>query len=255
MSFEDNKYGILRMYQKKSYRNIFSNELTMFDVCVGQTDLQIGCDLDLTSRSLALVRNSRHIISNHIKNHPEFETTLEPVMNDDSYPVLIQQMILSGIAAGTGPMAAVAGAVAQYVGNGLESESVQVFVENGGDIYFNSGRDRKIGIFAGDSPLSNKLAIKLPADGFPVGICTSSGTVGHSFSFGRADAVTVISKDTALADAVATAACNRIKKAQDIESALRFAMNISEISGIVAIMGETVGALGNIELAKVSNQG
>ncbi len=227
----------------------------MFDVCVGQTDLQIGCTKDLTALALSKVRKARSILNDYIDKHPGFAVALEPVSMDESAHVMIQKMIKAGKAAGTGPMAAVAGTISQFVGEALTGESDQVFVENGGDIYIASDKTRAIGIFAGDSPLSNKIAIKIIREQFPVGICTSSGTVGHSLSFGRADAVTVISKDTALADAVATAAGNIIKTPDDIRTALDFAMGIENILGVVAIMGDKFGVAGNIELAKVSNQG
>lgn len=243
------------MYQKRSYRNLFSNELVMFDVCVEQTDLQIGCDTDLSGIALAKVRKYRSILNSHIKKHPAFASALEPMQQDVAYPILIQTMIRAGQMAGTGPMAAVAGTIAQLVGEALLKESEQVFVENGGDIYISSKKDRTIGVFAGNSPLSNKVALKIAKNRFPLGICTSSGTVGHSLSFGKADAVTVVSKDTALADAVATAVGNRIKKPSDIAEAIEFGINIEGVEGILAIMGDKLGATGNIELAKVSNQG
>lgn len=234
---------------------MFSNELVMFDVCVGETDLQIGCTGDLVSEALSAVRKARSIIFHYIKRHPKFESTLKPISKDESAPNLIKEMIASGQAAGTGPMASVAGVISQYVGETLLEKSGQVFVENGGDIYISSDCDRTIGIFAGDSPLSDKIGIKIAGSKFPLGICTSSGTVGHSLSFGNADAVTVISKNTGLADAVATATANRIRKQSDIEAALEFAMGIDGILGIITIMGDKMGALGDIELAKVSNQG
>ena len=243
------------MYQKRSYRSLFSNELVMFDVCVGETDLQIGCTRDLTALALAGVRKARSILNHYIDKYPVFLTTLAPMPVDGSAPILIQTMQKAGKAAGTGPFAAVAGAIAQYVGEILLEESGQVFVENGGDIFMASESERTIGIYAGKSPLSNRIAIRINERQFPLGICTSSGTVGHSLSFGKADAVTVLSRDAALADAVATATANRISTNADIEPALSFAMGIEGITGVLAIIGDRLGALGNIELAKVSNQG
>jgi len=242
------------MYQRRSYRNLFRNELVMFDVCVEQTDLHIGSDIDLTNKALAAVRKARSILYRHISEYPIFETSLEPLECSASNHYLVNKMIKAGIEAGTGPMAAVAGMISQYVGESLLEHSKQVFVENGGDIYIASDRDRQIGIYAGKSPLSNKLAIRIRAGQFPLGICTSSGSVGHSFSFGKADAVTVISADTALSDAVATAACNKIKESSHIADALDFAMQIDGVLGVLAIMGDKFGAAGDIELAKVSNQ-
>ena len=242
------------MYEKRYYRNQFNNELVMFNVCVGETDLMIGCETDLSPEALRYVHRARSILNRHIDLYPDFKASLEPMKVNTDYDKLVNDMILSGIKAGTGPMAAVAGAVAEYVGRELMKGSGQVFVENGGDIFFASLKDRAISIFAGESVLSSKVAVKIKADKFPIGICTSSGTVGHSFSRGNADAVTIISKDAALADAVATASCNRIKTYHDIESALDFACSIEGILGAIAIVGDKLGAAGDIELASVGEQ-
>ncbi|MFO7612329.1 MAG: UPF0280 family protein [Clostridia bacterium] len=243
------------MYQKRSYRNLFGNELVMFDVCIGETDLRLGCDRDLTDVALRSVRKARAVISTHIENHPVFRTSMIPLETNPVYHPIINKMIEAGIAAGTGPMAAVAGAIAQYTGEALLEYSIQVFVENGGDIFFASNKDRVIGIYAGNSSLTGKLAIRIASESFPLGICTSSGTVGHSFSMGRADAVTVLARDTALADAVATAAGNMIRNPKDIKEALEFAMGIKGVAGILAIIGDKLGAAGEIELAAPGNQG
>ncbi len=242
------------MYQKRFYRELFKNELVMFELCVGQTDLVIGCEKDLSKTAESHLRKVRSIITAHIEKQPVFEKALKPIEPNPDYDQVINEMILAGIAAGTGPMAAVAGTVSQYIGERLVEFSKQVFIENGGDIYFASSEDRTIGIYAGDSPFSNKIGIKLTADRFPLGICTSSGTVGHSLSFGKADAVTVISKNTALADAVATAAGNVVKNPEDIKKALDFAMGIDGVDGILAIAGDKVGAAGSIELAALQKQ-
>ncbi|MBN2557153.1 MAG: UPF0280 family protein [Clostridia bacterium] len=243
------------MYQKRNYRNLFENELVMFDVCVGETDLRLGCDRDLTDVALRSVRKAREAISTHIENHPVFGTSLIPLAADPAYHPIVNKMIEAGIAAGTGPMAAVAGAIAEYTGKALLEYSEQVFVENGGDIFFASNKDRIIGIYAGNSMLTGRLAIRISSESFPLGICTSSGTVGHSFSMGRADAVTVLSRDTALADAVATAAGNMIRSPGDINKALDFAIGIKGITGILAIIGDKLGAVGEIELAAPGNRG
>ncbi len=243
------------MYRKRSYRNLFGNELVMFNICVGETDLMIGCDSDLSSAALRYVRRARSDINRHIDIYPEFKTSLAPLKVSGGYPDIVNNMILAGISAKTGPMAAVAGAVAEYTGKKLLEHSKQVFVENGGDIFFASDKDRIIGIYAGKSVLSNKIAVKIRCDMFPLGICTSSGTVGHSYSMGNADSITVFSKNTALADAVATAAGNIVQSHEDIKKALGFAMGIEGILGVVTIIGDKLGAMGDIELASPAEQG
>jgi ApbE superfamily uncharacterized protein (UPF0280 family) len=113
--------------------------------------------------------------------------------------------------AGVGPMAAVAGAVASFLGQVLGSCSREVIVENGGDIYLRSAHERVVAVFAGDSPFSYKIGLRVKPEDTPAGICTSSGTVGHSLSFGNADAVVIKGESAILADAVATQAGNLIK--------------------------------------------
>ena len=244
-------YGFI-MYEKRLYRNLFDNELVMFNVCVGETDLMIGCDTDLSSNALRYVRRARSILNKHIDIYPDFKASLAPLELNESYPDLINIMIQAGIAASTGPMAAVAGAVSEFIGNKLLKQSTQVFVENGGDIFFASQKDRTIAIYAGEAILSNKVGIKIKKELFPIGICTSSGTVGHSYSKGKANAVTVLSTNTALADAVATELGNRIQSADDIEKGLEFAVEIEGIIGAVVIIGDKLGAAGDIELASIA---
>lgn len=132
----------------------------------------------------------------------------------------------------------------------LMDKSKQIIIENGGDIYIKSDQDRLIGIYAGNSVLSGKFAIEIQKDLFPVGVCTSSATVGHSFSMGKADAAVVISKTCAVADAFATAFCNRIKKTEDIAPALEWVNGFDEVIGAVAIINDKIGAIGNIKLVK-----
>jgi ApbE superfamily uncharacterized protein (UPF0280 family) len=139
------------------------------------------------------------------------------------------------------------------VGKRLLSFSREVIVENGGDIFLEIERPRRMGIFAGSSPLSNRIGIDIQPDRTPMGVCTSSGTVGHSQSFGRADAVVVLSPWTALADAVATAAGNRVKSPQNINEALTFAMNMAGVEGIVVIIGDRIGVRGQVELVALNS--
>jgi ApbE superfamily uncharacterized protein (UPF0280 family) len=137
------------------------------------------------------------------------------------------------------------------VGKDLLKLSGEIIVENGGDIYILTKSVRKVGIYAGDSPLSEKLAIEInPAD-TPLGICTSSGTVGHSLSFGKADAAVVTAKNSFIADAAATAVGNLVKSPSDMEKAIQFGSSIPGVSGIVIIAGGTMAAWGNIKLLEL----
>jgi ApbE superfamily uncharacterized protein (UPF0280 family) len=157
-------------------------------------------------------------------------------------------MIEAGRRAGVGPMAAVAGAIAEYVGRDLLGYSNEVIVENGGDIFLAMTDPATIAILAGSSPLSNRLGLRADFPQGSVGICTSSGTVGHSLSLGAADAVVVLSESTALADAVATALGNKVGDGADIEAALAAGKAIEGVLGLVVIVGARLGVWGQVEL-------
>jgi ApbE superfamily uncharacterized protein (UPF0280 family) len=124
-------------------------------------------------------------------------------------------------------------------------------VENGGDIFLKVTRPAVIALYAGDSPLSNKIGLKIDPLQGPLGVCTSSGTVGHSLSFGRADAACVLAASTALADACATALGNRVPDAGAINEALAWAAEVPDILGALVIVGDKLGAWGQMELTPI----
>ena len=147
-------------------------------------------------------------------------------------------------------MAAVAGAMAECVGMELIALSPEIIVENGGDIFLKSLKKRLIGVYAGESPLTKKIALHIEPEETPLGICTSSGTVGHSLSFGRADAVIVLSPSTPLADAAATAIANLVKEPRDIPGAIKFAEGIGGLKGAVLIKGDIIGLWGEVKIVQ-----
>jgi len=183
--------------------------------------------------------------------NPEFQTTLEPYPENPAAPSIIREMTAAAAVAGVGPFAAVAGAIAEQVGKDLLDYSSQIIIENGGDIFLKSSKKRTVGIYAGSSPLSNRLALEIEADETPLGICTSSGTVGHSLSFGKADAVVILSKSTAIADAVATAVGNLIQTIADIQKGLNFAKKIKAVKGIAIIKNDRMGIWGKINIRRL----
>ena len=236
-------------YRERTYRNkVSNNNLISFHVTVRETDLFIRSDKELSEVALQSVYKYRAFIESYIKYHPDFLTSLKPITDDELAPNIIRDMLERSSAADVGPMAAVAGAIAEYVGNDLLNLSCNVIVENGGDIFLKTEKDVKVGIFAGDSPLSYKLGLRLRSEQMPMGVCTSSGTVGHSLSFGKADAVCVLSKSSTMADAAATAVGNLVKNKGDIKMALERGINIEGVSGIVIIVGEHCGAVGDVEI-------
>ncbi len=241
-------------YRERTYRRVISQAgLISFETRVKETDLHILTDSgQQEKKALQLVLESRSQIENYGAKHPAFFTSLSPLSTGATAPPIVKKMLKAGAAADVGPMAAVAGAIAEFVGKGLLAAGAsEVIVENGGDIFLSRRRDCTIGIFAGTSPLTDRIGLKIPQSSMPLGICTSSGTVGHSLSLGRADSVTVLAASTALADAAATRLGNEIKKENDINKGLAVAQTIPGILGVLIIVGERLGAWGKIELVNL----
>lgn len=244
------------MYQPRTYRHWVKDKgLVAFNVTVKETDLYIRARSDLKSKAHQLVVKYRRMLEEYIERHPSFITSLEPVAVASDAPPLVTEMAEAAQKAGVGPMAAVAGAIAEAVGSELAVLSPEVIVENGGDIYIKSSGKRLIGIYAGKSPLTGRVGLEIEGKDTPLGICTSSGTVGHSLSFGQADAVIVLAQSTALADAAATAIGNRILKPEDIPGGIEFARSIGGLKGVVIIQGEQVGVWGEVKLGEMAVEG
>lgn len=240
------------MFEERLYRNRFKGiNLTFFNVCILETDLCIGAYSDLHEQAYNIAGKYRLQIEEYVKSHPDFLTSLIPVEPAPGAPYIITAMCGAARKAGVGPMAAVAGALSEVTGKELLRLSDEVIVENGGDIFMSTKAVRRVGIFAGKSPLSEKLALEIMPEKSPLGICTSSGTVGHSLSFGKADAALVVSADTFLADAVATALGNRVNSPEDMEAALEFASGVEGVEGALVIIGDKLGAWGDIKLASI----
>lgn len=247
-------------YCNREYRQLLNGAgLVSTKVRIEETDLHILADYDVTEEATDLILQYRAQLERYIVKNPQFCATLDPLAPDKTAPPLIRDMLAAGAQAGVGPMAAVAGAVAEYVGKGLlASTTCEVIVENGGDIFLQRRKDCSVAIFAGESPLSYKVGVRVPAAQMPIGICTSSGTVGHSLSLGDADSVTVLSSSTPLADAVATRLGNEVGRERGGKTgllrALEKAKEISGIVGVVVICGELMGATGDLELIEINLQ-
>lgn len=243
-------------YEPRFYRAQMNRAgLTYFPVLHRETDLWIGVDVGSVSPALPQtilhrVRRLRRQLDDYIAEQPAFLRSLLPVLPLPGAPALAQLMCSAARAGGVGPMAAVAGAFAEMVGQWLIRE-VQVrecVIENGGDIFLHTLEAARIGIYAGASPLSGKLALRVPAAAMPLGVCTSAGTVGPSLSLGRTDATVTLCASAALADAYATTLGNLVKSPADIDRALAIAQRLPDLIGCVLIAGDKLGAWGDVEL-------
>jgi ApbE superfamily uncharacterized protein (UPF0280 family) len=237
------------MYQPRTYRDhIKDGGLVSFSVTVKETDLYIRAVRDLSPEALATIHEMRGPLEEYILGHPLFLHSLEPVAVERGAAEIVRVMAEAARSANVGPMAAVAGAMAELVGRKLLAFSPEVIVENGGDIFLKLNSKRKIGIYAGGSVFTGKLAIEVEPGQTPLGVCTSSGTVGPSLSLGLADAAIILSPSAALADAAATAVGNVVKSEQDIDAAIRRGKQIEGITGIMVVVGGSMGAWGDIKL-------
>ncbi len=244
------------MYQPRTYRHwVKDTSLIAFTVTVKETDLYIRARRHLEAEALASVLRHRTPLEEYLVSHPDFLHSLEPIAVDEAAPHIVKEMATAAQKAGVGPMAAVAGAIAEAVGNDLLAFTSEVIVENGGDIFLKISRPRLVGIYAGSSPLTGRVALKILPRETPLGVCTSSGTVGHSLSFGLADAAIALAPSAALADAAATALGNRVKSTEDIEPALEWAKTVPGLIGAVIIKNDKLGVWGKVDLVPVKSPG
>jgi ApbE superfamily uncharacterized protein (UPF0280 family) len=239
-------------YEPRFYRDWSKDkDLISFTVAVKESDLYVRATRNLSRKALKVLLKHRASLEEYIEQQPAFLTSLEPLAVGQDAPFIVKTMAEAAEKVGVGPMAAVAGAIAEYVGKELLPFSREVIVENGGDIFLKTQKTRSIGIYAGESsPFSGKLAIKVEPRETPLGICTSAGTVGHSFSFGQCDAAILLSASAALADAAATAVGNLIQSADDIPRGIDFAKGVEGIKGVIIIKDDRIGVWGDVRLVE-----
>jgi uncharacterized protein len=240
---------------ERFYRNTFNTvRFASFTLQYRDTDLWIGVDHESFSREMAELLLNEVVelwqcLEGYTQNHPEFKTSHTPVALLENAPQAAILMAEAGSRAGTGPMAAVAGFFAWHTGEILRQKfgAKEIVVENGGDFYLFLEKDLTMTIYAGNSPLTDRIALVVPASATPCGVCTSSGTVGHSFSYGKADAVMIACRSPLLADAWATSLANRVQSPDDIAHLLNVSENFPEIESIIAICEDKVGIRGNFD--------
>ena len=237
------------MHQERTYRNLVNTEkLLAFRVVVKETYLLVHAVKKLEHETRELVLEHRGYVEAYIKAHPDFAAALTPWRLEGPAAAIVVDMVKAGENAGIGPMAAIAGAVAEHTGLGLLKSTDHVIVENGGDVFIKTDTPLTVGIFAGKSPLSLRIGIRLSGDPKPMAVCTSSGTVGHSLSLGQADAVCVVADSCSIADAAATAIGNQIQSIADIGYAIGKGKGIENIHGIIIIKKKKMGMWGELEV-------
>ena len=238
--------GFFRSYRERCVPR--ENERT-FQILVEETDLRVTCVEDLSLPMLELVTALRGQIKAWIRVQPEFRTSLAPLPVPAGAPEIVRRMAAGAEAAGVGPFAAVAGTVAHMVAESFVGRSPDLIVENGGDIYIYSRRERFVGLLP--DPRGEPVRVRIRPEDCPVSLCASSAHIGHSLSLGKGDLAVVRATDGALADACATMLCNMLREAKDVERATRRAesMRKAGVQGVFLQCAERIGIWGKMELA------
>lgn len=246
------------VYSRRNYRQgLCPVGMKAFTVTIKETDIWIAVDEEAVEEAVTpslageieqYIWSERRTLEHYIQENPLFGKTLDPYLASPEAPPIVLEMVRAGNIAQVGPMAAVAGAFAQRIGMEILRYSRQVIVENGGDIFLRCDKSLSIGVFAGDSPFSQRVALRIKPREAPRGVCTSSGRVGPSFSRGQADAAVILAENALLADAVATATANRVQSEKGLDRALEFARQIPGIEGVLIIQEDRLAAWGDIQL-------
>jgi len=232
----------------RAYRAVMEpGGLTCFTLKIGQSDLYVCALRDLAGEAAESLAAYRAELERYLAAHPSFGTSFKPVPAASGAPEIVKDMAQAAGMFDVGPMASVAGAVAQHVGTDLLASSAQVVVENGGDIFLAGGGPRRVRVFAGAGSRDVDIIVEDSAAG--IGVCTSSATVGPSVSFGAADAVTVVAGTATIADAAATAIGNSVLTPDDIAAGLEMAASFEQVDGVVIMLQGSVGAWGKVEIA------
>jgi len=238
-------------YIERFYRRqVKSEDLVNYQIKLKESDILVSTETNLASETKKILKKYRSQIEDYIAEDPLFAKSLKPIKVKKKASPIVKEMAEAAFLAGVGPMAGVAGAISQFLGKDLEKFSAEVIVENGGDIFIQSQKIRRIGIFSGVSSWRDSLCLEISPEETPLGICTSSGKIGPSLSLGDADAVVVLSSSAILADTVATAVGNMIYSSKDIDKGIEFGKKIKNIKGLLIVKDKHLGVWGQITLVE-----
>ena len=202
------------------------------------------------------MRLHRLELETYIRLHSTFLDALQPIQVEPNSPLVVRLMADAGVKTNVGPMAAVAGALADLAVESMVGAGARVaIVEDGGEIAAASDESFVVGLYAGQSVLGADLGFRIEASECPLGIGTSSATVSHALSFGEADAATIFADTATLADAAATAICNTVvgtDVAGSIQLGLDAVRSFPFVRGALIVRGGYVGSIGWVpQLVKV----
>jgi len=221
--------------------------LERFELNYRNSRMVVLSDKNLRNEAQKELEKNYLLLEDYIKKEPFFMLSYEPFRVGADAPKIAMAMSNAAEKANVGPMASVAGAFSEIVMNSLLNRGARnAIVDNGGDISLTTTNEIYVGIYAGSSPFSGKIALRIKPELTPLGICTSSGSVGHSVSLGNSDAVVVVAKSTPLADAAATSIGNVVKGKNAIVKGIERAKRIKHISGVIIIKGKEIGVYGKL---------
>jgi uncharacterized protein len=224
---------------KNLFKQTFSFKETQ---CTIIADKESGIQTAIDS-----IKHNRAQLEDYVAAYPKFVWTLKPVPAPEK-PLVAKLMAEAAEKANVGPMAAVAGVLADLAVKDMVIKGCEVaIVEDGGEVSAISNVAIDVAFAAGSEPLSKRLGFRLTE--FPAGIATSSGRFSHALSFGDAEAATIFCRDAGLADAAATAVGN-VVKGEDVTSALEhgisIAKSVSGVEGALIVYKGSVGTWGRI---------
>jgi ApbE superfamily uncharacterized protein (UPF0280 family) len=232
-----------------------SKRFRSFTVKYLETDLWIGVDENSYSKSinnfcLEKIKIYRELLDNYILKNKSFKTSFVPIPLDPSAPSIASDMMLKSQNSSVGPMACVAGAFSDFLAKDIieNFHPAELIIENGGDVFILSKEEMKVAVYAGKSPLSGKIGISIPAEVTPLGVCTSSATVGPSISLGKTDATMIVCSSAALADGYASFFGNQVNSPADIDKVINSIKNIPEIISAIIVCKDKFGICGKLKL-------
>ncbi len=229
-------------------KNILQSHRYAWQASYRHTELLISADSDIKEKIKGLLEEIYRQLDYCIQKEPAFLKSLSPVKVKPFFPEAIRNMCRLSALFNVGPMAAVAGAVNDFLAAGLKSSCNELIIENGGDLYIKSGRDINTGVYVKNSFFKDLITVQVDSADMPCGICSSSGTFGHSLSLGNCDLAVVLSDSSTGADAAATAVANSINTVEDIRKSIDFFKGLSPVKGLLIIKKDIVGIWGKIRL-------
>ena len=206
----------------------------------------------------AKLREDMDFLHAFVKKNPEWNASYIPIVSGNQHPLILAMENAAEIC-GVGPMAAVAGVLADRMQNEIFSQTKAniAVVENGGEIAISSKEDILIHLMVKSTDLQGKLGFMFKGGSNSLGVATSSGQFGHADSLGEADTVTVFAETAGIADAAATRICNYVKgenAEKAINKGIEEAKSISAIKGLLIVRKNMIGRYGNLpELVRIES--